>query len=59
MTTWMTVQVKAEEVCTRSDTAGLKGRVGLEKYLVDAKGLVFWGEENFLKLDNGDVCTTL
>ena len=53
------VQVKADAASAQADAVVLRGRGGLEKYLVYAKGLVFWGEENVLELDRGDVCTTL
>ena len=59
VTTWTMVQVKADAASAQADAVVLRGRGGLEKYLVYAKGLVFWGEENVLELDRGDVCTTL
>lgn len=53
------VQVKADAASSQADAVVLRGRGGLEKYLVYANGLVFWDEENVLELDRGDVCNIM
>lgn len=44
-------QVKAGAAPAQADAVVLRGRGGLETYLVCANGLVFWDEENVLELE--------